>query len=100
MEGANTKLLFPGLKPFYAWAEPVSGALVRITAGLMILPHGVPKVIAGIGPTAAFALVKRGIQPAEPLAVVLSCSKRWAACVSRWACSPASSRRTSPSRCR
>jgi putative oxidoreductase len=71
MEGANTKLLFPGLKPFYAWAEPVSWALVRITAGLMILPHGIPKMMAGIGPTAAFALAKRGIQPAEPLAVVL-----------------------------
>ncbi len=67
----NTKLLFPGLGPFYAWAEPVSWALVRITAGLMILPHGVPKMLAGLGPTAAFALVKRGIQPAEPLAVVL-----------------------------
>ena len=71
MEGTNTKLLFPGLKPFYAWAEPASWALVRITAGLMILPHGIPKLMAGIGPTAAFALVKRGIQPAEPLAVVL-----------------------------
>jgi putative oxidoreductase len=71
MEGANTQLLFPGLRPFYAWAEPVSWALVRITAGLMILPHGVPKLMAGIGPTAAFALAKRGIQPAEPLAVVL-----------------------------
>ena len=38
MQGVNTKLLFPGLKPFYAWAEPVSWALVRITVGLMIVP--------------------------------------------------------------
>src|SRR2546423_1401464 len=37
----------------------------------MILPHGWPKLMAGIGPTAANALMKRGIAPAEPLAVVL-----------------------------
>jgi len=39
--------------------------------GLMIIPHGWPKVMAGIGPTAANALAKRGIEPAEPLAVIL-----------------------------
>jgi putative oxidoreductase len=71
MEQAPTKLLIPGLAKFYAWAEPVSWLLVRLTAGLMILPHGWPKVMAGIGPTAAGALAKRGIEPAEPLAVVL-----------------------------
>jgi putative oxidoreductase len=37
----------------------------------MILPHGWPKLMAGVGATAAGALVKRGIQPAEPLAIVL-----------------------------
>lgn len=45
MEHAQTKLLIPGLRPFYAWAEPLSWALVRITAGLMIIPHGWPKLI-------------------------------------------------------
>jgi len=71
MEPPQTKLLIPGLRPFYDWAEPASWALVRLTAGLMIIPHGWPKVMAGIGPTAASALAKRGIEPAEPLAVVL-----------------------------
>ena len=71
MEEVKTRLLFPGLATFYRWAEPWSWVLVRITVGLMILPHGIPKLMAGIGPTAAFALVKRGIQPAEPLAVIL-----------------------------
>lgn len=71
METTQAKLLFPGLRPFYAWAEPISWALIRITVGLMIIPHGWPKLMAGVGVTAAGALAKRGIQPAEPLAVVL-----------------------------
>ena len=71
MEHAQTKLLIPGLRPFYTWAEPLSWALVRITAGLMIIPHGWPKLMAGVGPVAANALAKRGIEPAEPLAVIL-----------------------------
>jgi putative oxidoreductase len=71
MEKAQTKLLIPGLRPFYEWAEPLSWALVRITAGLMIIPHGWPKLMAGVGPVAANALAKRGIEPAEPLAVIL-----------------------------
>lgn len=71
MEQSQTKLLIPGLRPLYEWAEPVSWLLVRLTVGLMIIPHGWPKVVAGIGPTAASALAKRGIEPAEPLAVIL-----------------------------
>ena len=71
MEQKQTTLLIPGLRPFYEWSEPVSWLLVRLTVGLMIIPHGWPKVIAGIGPTAANALAKRGIEPAEPLAVIL-----------------------------
>ncbi|HZQ75376.1 MAG TPA: DoxX family protein [Burkholderiales bacterium] len=65
------KLLIPQLKPFYDAVEPLSYVLVRLTAGLMIIPHGWPKLMAGLGPTAANALAKRGIEPAEPLAVVL-----------------------------
>jgi putative oxidoreductase len=68
---SEPKLLIPGLKPFYDWAEPLTWPLVRLTVGLMILPHGWSKLMAGISATAQFALVKRGIAPAEPLAVVL-----------------------------
>jgi putative oxidoreductase len=71
METTQAKLLFPGLRPFYAWAEPISWALIRVTVGLMIIPHGWPKLMAGVGVTAAGALAKRGIQPAEPLALIL-----------------------------
>ena len=71
MENAAPRLLFPGLARFYAWAQPISWALIRITAGLMLIPHGWPKLMMGVTATANMALVKRGIAPAEPLAVVL-----------------------------
>jgi putative oxidoreductase len=71
MDRAQPKLLIPQLQSFYRWAEPLSWALIRITAGLMLIPHGWPKLMMGLNATAQMALVKRGIAPAEPLAVVL-----------------------------
>jgi len=71
MENATPRLLIPQLKPFYDLVEPLSWLLIRVTVGLMIIPHGWPKLMAGVGPTAANALAKRGIEPAEPLAIVL-----------------------------
>ena len=71
METTQPKLLFPQLQSFYRWAEPLSWALIRITVGLMLIPHGWPKLMMGINATANMALVKRGIAPAEPLAVAL-----------------------------
>lgn len=65
------KLLIPQLKPFYDFVQPLCWLLVRLTAGLMLLPHGIPKLMAGIDATAATALVRRGIGPAEPLAIIL-----------------------------
>src|SRR6266446_1237118 len=67
----DARLLFPKLKPFYDWVEPLTWPLIRVTVGLMIIPHGWPKLMMGVGATAQMALVKRGIAPAEPLAVVL-----------------------------
>ena len=67
----RSRLLIPRLRGFYDWAEPISWLLVRLTAGLMLIPHGWPKLMMGISATANMALVKRGIQPAEPLAVIL-----------------------------
>ena len=71
MEANAPKLLFPQLQSFYRCAEPLSWALIRITAGLMLIPHGWPKLMMGVTATANMALVKRGIAPAEPLAIVL-----------------------------
>ena len=65
------RLLIPALAPFYDAVRPLSWLLIRLTAGLMIIPHGWPKVQAGVAATAATALARRGIQPAEPLAIVI-----------------------------
>lgn len=65
------KLLIPQLKPFYDFFEPLSWLIIRLTVGLMILPHGIPKLMAGIDATAQMALVRRGIGPAEPLTIIL-----------------------------
>ena len=65
------RLLFPQLKPFYDWVAPLTWPMIRLTIGLMILPHGIPKLQMGIAATAQMALIKRGIAPAEPLAVIL-----------------------------
>jgi putative oxidoreductase len=71
MERTAPRLLIPQLRGFYDRVEPFSWLLIRLTAGLMIIPHGWPKLMMGIDATAQMALVKRGIAPAEPLAVVL-----------------------------
>jgi putative oxidoreductase len=68
----ETRLLVPQLGAFYRWAEPLSWLLIRVTAGLMLIPHGWPKLMMGVNATASMALVKRGIYPAEPLAIALS----------------------------
>ena len=71
MQANAPKLLIQQLQSFYQWAEPLSWALVRATAGLMLIPHGWPKLMMGVDATAQMALVKRGIYPAEPLAIIL-----------------------------
>ena len=71
MANAAPKLLIPQLKPFYDWVEPFTWLMIRLTVGLMLIPHGWPKLMMGIDATANMALVKRGISPAEPLAIAL-----------------------------
>ena len=70
---SEPRLLIPQLKPFYDAVEPLSWLLIRLTVGLMLLPHGIPKAMAGVAATAASALERRGVGAgaAEPLAVVL-----------------------------
>ena len=60
------RLLFPQLKPLYDWVAPLTWPLIRLTVGLMIIPHGWPKLMMGAQATAQMALVKRGVAPAEP----------------------------------
>jgi putative oxidoreductase len=70
---ADPRPLIPALAPFYACTADLSWLIVRVTAGLMLLPHGIPKVFTqGVGAFAAAGLAKRGIEPALPLAYVVA----------------------------
>jgi putative oxidoreductase len=68
----QTKLLIPALRSFYDWAADVAWLIIRLTAGLMLLPHGIPKVLEqGIAAFAAAGLARRGLEPAMPIAYVI-----------------------------
>ena len=72
-KGAEPRPLIPALAPFYARTADLSWLIVRATAGLMLLPHGIPKVFnQGVAAFAAAGLQKRGIEPALPLAFVVA----------------------------
>jgi putative oxidoreductase len=61
--------LIPALAPLYVHTPDLSWLVVRATAGLMLLPHGIPKVFSqGVAAFAAAGLARRGIEPALPLA--------------------------------
>jgi putative oxidoreductase len=70
-DASEPRLLFPQLQTFYDRVQPLSWLLVRLAAGFIILPHGIPKLMTGIEATANMALVRRGIAPAYPLAIIL-----------------------------
>lgn len=67
----DTKLYFPGLGSTYDsladWAYP----LIRITAGLMLLPHVWPKLMTAGAAGVAAGLARRGIEPALPFAYLI-----------------------------
>jgi putative oxidoreductase len=71
--------IIPPLASFYAHARDLSYLIVRLTAGGMLLVHGINKVMPmaekGFAATiAAFAtgsLARRGIEPSLPLAYVV-----------------------------
>lgn len=66
------KLIVPGLAGLYASLHDFAYPMVRITAGLMLLPHGWPKLVKfGAAGVAANVLAKRGIEPALPLAYLI-----------------------------
>ena len=65
--------LVPALAPLYVHTTDLSWLVVRATAGLMLLPHGIPKVFSqGVAAFAAAGLARRGIEPALPLAYVVA----------------------------
>ena len=70
---SDPRPLIPVLAPLYAHAADLSWLIIRATAGLMLLPHGIPKVFTqGVAAFAAAGLARRGIEPALPLAYLIA----------------------------
>jgi putative oxidoreductase len=67
----EAKLLFPGLKGFYASMLPIAGTLVRVIVGIMFVVHVTGKFHAGPAAIAANILAKNGIEPAMLWAYVI-----------------------------
>ena len=73
MPNSDPRPLIPALGPLYAHTADLSWLIIRVTAGLMLLPHGIPKVFSqGVAAFAAAGLQKRGIEPALPLAFMVA----------------------------
>src|SRR5713226_4667909 len=79
VSSGEPRLIIPPLAPFYSHARDLSYLVVRLTAGGMLLVHGIMKVMpmaekgftATIEAFAAGSLARRGIDPSVPLAYVV-----------------------------
>lgn len=70
---AQPKLLIPALAPLYKALEPFAWPLIRVTAGLTLVPHGYYKLfVSGVAKTAA-GFAHLGLEPAYPLALYIAC---------------------------
>lgn len=67
------KLLIPALGPVYKALEPYAWPLIRVTAGLMLVPHGYYKFFVGGVAKSAAGFAKLGLEPAYPLALYIAC---------------------------
>src|ERR1041384_2155440 len=73
MPNTDPRPMIPALAPLYVHTTDIAWLIVRVTAGLMLLPHGIPKVFnQGVTAFAAAGLQKRGIEPALPLAFLVA----------------------------
>jgi putative oxidoreductase len=68
---ADPRPVFPALGRYYQFTSDLAYLIVRVTAGLMLIPHGWPKVTAGASAVAANVLSRRGIEPSLPLAYLI-----------------------------
>lgn len=60
----TTRPIIPVLQKLYPQSIELAYLLLRLTAGLMMLPHGWPKLMAGPTAVAATVMTKRGVEPA------------------------------------
>ena len=91
------KPIIPPLAAFYAHARDLSWLLVRLTAGGMLLVHGIMKVTpmaekgftATIEAFAASSMARRGIEPALAAAYAVFFLETIGALMIMFGCSPA-----------
>lgn len=69
---AAPKLLIPALAPLYKALEPYAWPLIRVTAGLTLVPHGYDKWVNRNFDQIAAGFAKIGIEPAYPFAVYIA----------------------------
>jgi putative oxidoreductase len=66
---AEPRRIIPALGPFYDNTRDLSYLIIRLTAGGMLLVHGIQKLtLSSIAGFAANSLSRRGIEPSVPLA--------------------------------
>jgi len=71
MAGSDPKPIFPALGKYYATTSDLAYFLLRVTVGLMVIPHGWGKVFGpGVAGVATY-LAKLHLEPATPLAVIV-----------------------------
>ena len=72
--GVPPRLFIPALGGVYEKLEPYCWTLIRMTAGLMLVPHGWMKIFGGGGGVEGLAgyLGKLGLEPAYPLALYIA----------------------------
>ena len=68
---ADPKPLVPALARYYGFTSDLAYLIVRVTAGLMLIPHGWPKVLTRGATGVAAMLTNYGIPAAEPFAYVI-----------------------------
>jgi putative oxidoreductase len=61
---AENRPLIPALGRIYPHASEWGYLLLRLTAGLMLIPHVWPKLVAGPAAIAANVMARRGVEPA------------------------------------
>jgi putative oxidoreductase len=71
MAGNDPKPIFPALGRHYATTSDLAYLLVRLTVGLMLIPHGWGKLFgSGVTGVAGY-LTRLHLEPATPLAVII-----------------------------
>lgn len=64
MATSNARPVFPALAKYYPQGSEWGYLLLRVTAGLMLIPHVWPKLMMGPAAVAAGVMTRRGVEPA------------------------------------